>query len=45
VAPIRWVLRKSPLGGGMLDFSFIVAFLLIHLLTPPLANFVDKLGF
>jgi YggT family protein len=36
LAPIRWVVNKSPLGGGMLDFSVLILFLLIMFLQEPL---------
>ena len=45
VAPIRWILRKSPLGGGMMDFSFIVVFILLIFLTPVLQGWARMLPF
>ncbi|MCL2170117.1 MAG: YggT family protein [Defluviitaleaceae bacterium] len=45
ISPIRRLFAKSPLGGGMIDLSFIVALLLLTFLTPPLANWVRSLPF
>ena len=45
VGPVRWILRKSPLGGGMIDLSLLVTLLLLMLFTNPLVNFVASLDF
>jgi len=45
ISPIRKLIAKSPLGGGMMDFSFIIAFFILALATPPLANWVATLPF
>ncbi|MCL2854712.1 MAG: YggT family protein [Defluviitaleaceae bacterium] len=45
VAPVRRLIQKSPLGGGMLDFSFIVVILLLFILTPILQNLAMQIPF
>ena len=45
ISPVRRLLQKTPLGGGMIDFSFIIVFLLLSFLTPPLAGWVRSLPF
>jgi len=45
ISPIRKLINKSPLGGGMMDFSFLIALLLLTLITNPLANWVASLNF
>ena len=45
LSPIRKLFSRSPLGGGMIDLSFIVTFLLISFLTPILAGWVRTLPF
>ncbi|MCL2753525.1 MAG: YggT family protein [Defluviitaleaceae bacterium] len=35
VSPIRKLIAKSPLGGGMLDFSFFISLLLIRWVFGP----------
>ena len=41
VKPIRLLIQRSPLGGPgmMLDFSVMIAFILIRIITPILMNF------
>jgi len=36
VSPIRKLIAKSPLGGGVLDFSFLISLLLIRWVLGPL---------
>jgi len=36
VSPIRKIIQKSPLGGGMLDFSFLISILLIRWVMGPI---------
>lgn len=43
--PIRSLIQRSPLGGGMIDFSPILAFALIRFATAFLASFVRGLDF
>jgi len=45
VSPIRKLIQRSPLGGGgmMLDFSPILAFILIRLITNLLADFLRNM--
>jgi len=38
ISPIRKLIRRSPLGGGMIDFSFIIVILLITLVRAPLVS-------
>ena len=45
VSPIRRLLQKTPLGQGMMDFSFIIAFILLILIQAPVANFIRGLPF
>jgi YggT family protein len=45
VSPVRKLIQKSPLGGGVLDFSFIIVLVLIRLLTPVLSNWALRLPF
>ena len=45
VGPVRRLIQKSPLGGGMIDFSFIVVFILIMVLTPILQNLALQIPF
>ena len=45
VSPIRRLIQRSPLGGGgmMIDFSPMLAFLVIRVLTSVLVNFLVSL--
>ena len=45
ISPIRKLLSKTPLGGGMMDWSFLIALLLLTFITAPLANWVASLNF
>ncbi|MCL2575359.1 MAG: YggT family protein [Defluviitaleaceae bacterium] len=36
VSPVRKLINKSPLGGGMLDFSLIITLLLMRLIFRPI---------
>ena len=45
VGPVRRLISKSPLGGGMVDFSFIAVLLLIWILTPILQGLALQLPF
>ena len=43
VSPIRRLIQRSPLGGGMIDFSPMLAFLIIHFISFQLALFLRGL--
>jgi len=43
VYPFRWLVQRSPLGGGMIDFSPMLAFLAVRLVTINLSNFLLSL--
>jgi len=45
VSPVRKLIQKSPLGGGVLDFSFIIVMVLIYTLTPVLSGWAMRLPF
>jgi YggT family protein len=47
ISPIRRLIQRSPLGGGgmMIDFSPMLAFLAIRLITSLLANFLRTMNF
>lgn len=40
IGPIRKIINRSPLGGGMIDFSPMIALMLIRVLSIALANAV-----
>jgi YggT family protein len=45
VSPVRKLIQKSPLGGGVLDFSFIIVLVLIRVITPVLSNLALRIPF
>lgn len=40
LSPFRRLMEKTPVGGGMMDFSPILALLFIRLLAQPLAYYI-----
>ncbi|MCL2396612.1 MAG: YggT family protein [Defluviitaleaceae bacterium] len=42
VRPFRWIIQRSPLGGGgmMIDFSPLLTLITIRFLTPILVNLI-----
>lgn len=45
ISPIRKLISKTPMGGGMIDLSFIITLILLMILTPPLVNWIASLPF
>jgi len=45
ISPIRKLIAKSPLGGGMFDFSLIITLILLRVGTTALSNWVATLSF
>ena len=38
IAPIRAIINRTPLGGGMLDFSFLITFFVITIIQEIIAS-------
>jgi YggT family protein len=43
LAPFRRLLERSPIGGGLFDFSPVIAILVIRMLIQPLANYLVQI--
>jgi len=40
VAPVRAIINRTPLGGGMLDFSFLISFFMVIIIQDIIASLV-----